>query len=147
MTQEVLDRMLVEFQENGERTNKLRAFILDTEKFEKAAYSFDVCAEKDGYIVAMNTESCGIASSMLGAGRITIDSEIDYTAGITIHKKVGAKVEIGDVLATMYTMKPELFEAAAARYKEAVTIGEEEPEKQPLIYARITKDSIEKLYK
>ena len=35
MTQEVLDRMLVEFQENGERTNKLRAFILDTEKFEQ----------------------------------------------------------------------------------------------------------------
>jgi hypothetical protein len=35
MTQEVLDRLLVEFQENGERTNKLRAFILDTEKFDK----------------------------------------------------------------------------------------------------------------
>lgn len=33
MTQEVLDRMVVEFQENGERTNKLRAFILDEEKF------------------------------------------------------------------------------------------------------------------
>ena len=27
--------MLVEFQENGERTNKLRAFILDSEKFDK----------------------------------------------------------------------------------------------------------------
>ena len=35
MTQGVLDRMLVEFQENGERTNKLRAFILDSEKFDK----------------------------------------------------------------------------------------------------------------
>jgi hypothetical protein len=35
MTQEVLDRMLAEFQENGERTNKLRAFILDTEKFDQ----------------------------------------------------------------------------------------------------------------
>ena len=35
MTQEVLNRMLVEFQENGERTNKLRAFILDAEKFDK----------------------------------------------------------------------------------------------------------------
>ena len=35
MTQEVLDRMLVEFQENGERTNKLRAFILDSEKFDQ----------------------------------------------------------------------------------------------------------------
>jgi len=35
MTQEVLDRMLVEFQENGERTNKLRAFILNEEKFNQ----------------------------------------------------------------------------------------------------------------
>ena len=35
MTQEVLDRMLVEFQENGERTNKLREFILNTEKFDQ----------------------------------------------------------------------------------------------------------------
>ena len=35
MTQEMLDRMLVEFQEVGEKTNKLRAFILDTEKFDQ----------------------------------------------------------------------------------------------------------------
>lgn len=35
MIQEVLDRMLVEFQENGERTNKLRAFILDETKFNE----------------------------------------------------------------------------------------------------------------
>ena len=35
MTQEVLDRMLMEFKENGERTNKLRAFILDEEKFNQ----------------------------------------------------------------------------------------------------------------
>jgi hypothetical protein len=35
MTQEVLDRMLVEFQEVGEKTNKLRTFILDAEKFDQ----------------------------------------------------------------------------------------------------------------
>jgi hypothetical protein len=35
MTQEVLDRMLVEFQEIGERTNKLRTFILDESKFNE----------------------------------------------------------------------------------------------------------------
>ena len=33
MTQEMLDRMVIEFQENGEHTNNLRAFILDEEKF------------------------------------------------------------------------------------------------------------------
>ena len=35
MTQEVLNNMLMEFQENSERTNKLRTFILDSEKFDK----------------------------------------------------------------------------------------------------------------
>ena len=35
MTQEVLDRMLVEFQEIGEKTNKLRTFILDETKFNE----------------------------------------------------------------------------------------------------------------
>ena len=35
MTQEVLERMIAEFQENGERTNKLRDFILDKERFDQ----------------------------------------------------------------------------------------------------------------
>lgn len=35
MTQEILDRMIVEFQEVSERTNKLRTFILDPDKFDK----------------------------------------------------------------------------------------------------------------
>ena len=33
MEKEVFDRMLAEFKENSERTNKLRDFILDQEKF------------------------------------------------------------------------------------------------------------------
>jgi hypothetical protein len=119
------------------------SYILDTEKFEKATHTFDVLAERDGYIVSMNTESCGIASSMLGAGRVTIDSEIDFTAGIIIHKKTGAQVVKGEVLATMYTTKPELFDAAVKRYQEAVVISDEKPEAQPLIYARVTKGNVE----
>lgn len=35
MTQEVFNQLLVAFQENGDRTNKLREFILNTEEFEK----------------------------------------------------------------------------------------------------------------
>ena len=121
------------------------AYILDTEKFEKAKYELEVKAERAGYIVSMNTESCGIASSMLGAGRETKESEIDFTAGIIIKKKVGDYVEAGEVMATMYTSNEALFAAAERRYQEAVTIADCAPEKQPLIYARITKDGVEKL--
>lgn len=35
MTQELLDKLIAEFQENGERTNELRAFILNQEEFDK----------------------------------------------------------------------------------------------------------------
>lgn len=35
MTQEILNRMITEFQENGDRTNALRNFILDEEKFNE----------------------------------------------------------------------------------------------------------------
>jgi hypothetical protein len=35
MTQEILNQLIAEFQENGERTNELRAFILNQEEFDK----------------------------------------------------------------------------------------------------------------
>ena len=119
--------------------------ILDTNKFAKAPYEYQVLAETEGYINTMNTESCGIASSMLGAGRETKDSVIDFSAGIIIHKKVGDYISKGECLATMYASDEKLFEAAAKKYSNAVTIGCERPEEKPLIFARVTKDIIEKL--
>lgn len=119
------------------------AVILDTEKFEKAPFAYEILAEEEGYIVEMDTESCGIASSMLGAGRETKESEIDYAAGIIIERKVGDYVKKGDLLATMYASKEELFGAAANRYVKALTIAQEKPAETKLIYARITKESVE----
>ena len=43
--------------------------ILNTDKFAKAPYVYEVKAEKDGYITHIDAEGCGIASAMLGAGR------------------------------------------------------------------------------
>ena len=118
--------------------------ILNPDKFEKAPYVYEVKAEKDGYITHIDAEGCGIASAMLGAGRETKESEIDYTAGIILHKKTGEKVNKGDVLAALYTSKEELFEAAAEKYKKSIFIEQEAPKKEPLVYARVTPKGIEK---
>ena len=96
--------------------------IFDTDKFEKAAYQHEVLAKKSGYITFMDTESCGIASAMLGAGRETKDSQIDFAAGIILKKKVGDYVEAGEPMAVFYADKEELFAAAELRYQVAVTI-------------------------
>lgn len=118
--------------------------IKDTEKFAKAPYSYNVLAQKEGYITHIDTEKCGIASVVLGAGRETKDSDIDLSAGIIINKKVGDYVSKGDIIATLYSAKEETFISSETMLKEAITIEKEKPEVEPLIYARVEKDKVER---
>ncbi len=118
--------------------------IKNTDKFEKAAFSYEVKSLKSGYITHMDTEACGIASMMLGAGRETKDSILDYSAGIILKHKTGAYVEKGEVIATLFANKEELFKAAENKFLEAVTIENQSPENEPLIFARVEKGKVEK---
>lgn len=87
-------------------------------------FTYDVIAPQDGYIIHMNTEQCGIASVMLGAGRIIKDGPIDYSAGIVMHKKTGDAVSMGERIATLYASDESLFTNAAQTYLAAITIGD-----------------------
>ena len=87
-------------------------------------FTYDVIAPQDGYIIHMNTEQCGIASVMLGAGRTVKDGPIDYSAGIVMHKKTGDAVSMGERIATLYASDESLFTNAAQTYLAAITIGD-----------------------
>ena len=121
--------------QNGAGLAKLRELIVaqggkgqvvdNTSLLGSARFTYDIRASKAGYIAHMNTEDCGIASVMLGAGRIVKDGPIDMTAGIVMHKKTGDAVVTGDVLATLYANDESLFEGAEKAYVQALTIGTE----------------------
>lgn len=117
--------------------------IKDINEFEKAPYSYQVVAKTDGYISEMNTEKCGIASVLLGAGREKKDSPIDYSAGIIIHKKTGDQVQKGETIATLFASKENLFQDANEEYLDAITIENTKKERNPLIYARVSKEGVE----
>ena len=87
-------------------------------------FTYDVTSSQDGYITRMNTERCGIASVMLGAGRTVKDGPIDYSAGIVMHKKTGDAVSMGERIATLYASDESLFTNAAQTYLAAITIGD-----------------------
>lgn len=87
-------------------------------------FTYDVTSPKDGYITHMNTERCGIASVMLGAGRTVKDGPIDYSAGIVMHKKTGDAVSMGERIATLYASDESLFTNAAQTYLAAINIGD-----------------------
>lgn len=111
--------------------------LLDTSLFKKAAYDYEVKAQKSGYIEHVDTESYGMASLALGAGRAKKEDPIDYSAGITLEKKTGDFVKEGDVIAVLHTNKPESVKEAEERILKATEISSEPVEKKPIILGRI----------
>ena len=106
---------LNEVLENGKAFEKLKEFIAaqggdtsyldDLSKFEEAKYEHKIYASRDGYIDDIIALDLGVAAMKLGAGREAKDDIIDYTAGLILNKKVGDKVNKGDLLITAYTNK------------------------------------------
>ena len=114
-------RMMIDAQDGDSRV------IDDESLLAIGKFTYDVTAPQDGYITHMNTEQCGIASVMLGAGRTVKDGPIDYSAGIVMHKKTGDSVTVGESIATLYASDESLLNNAAQTYLEAITIGNTAP--------------------
>ena len=134
--------------EDGSALNKLRQWIAaqggdssyvdDPDLFPRASFTVPVTAERAGYITAMDTEAIGAISVALGGGRVKKEDAINYTAGIEILKKTSDRVESGDVIAILHTNKPDAAEDCSARYKQAVSIGEESPAPVRLIFGTVS---------
>lgn len=119
--------------------------IENTDNFVKAKYSYEVKAPVSGYIASMNTEGCGIASVMLGAGRETLDSPIDMAAGIIISRKTGDEVKAGDVIATLLADDEALFAGAEKKYLESIEFSNEKVVRNPLLYAKVSRDGTKRM--
>lgn len=115
------------------------AVLDDYEKFPKAKVIKEVLSDKDGYICSMNTEKCGIASVVLGAGRETKESMIDLSAGIILNKKVGDYIKQGEKLALLFSSSEAKCIDASKILCDAIEFSKEKPIEKPIIYARITR--------
>ncbi len=118
-------------------------YIRNPELFPKAPYSYEVKAQKTGYIQEINAENCGLASVILGAGRTRKEDTIDMSAGIYLHKKYGDKVEAGETLAVLYGADNTVFREAERKLTESCRIASEAPPAKKLVYARVTEEGTE----
>ena len=118
--------------------------IFDTTKFEAAPFRRDIVAETSGYITSMNAELVGISSVALGAGREKKGDPIDSAAGIILERKTGDYVEKGDVIATLLTGDESRLDEGERIFREALVFGESAPELEPLFFARVSKDGVER---
>jgi len=104
----------------------------DISRLPEAKLKAPVLAPRSGYITGIDTLELGLCSTYLGAGRITIDSVIDPSAGIMLMSKIGNRVKKGEPLAVLHANKP--AQAVKKRVEKAFKIGSKKSAPLPLIY-------------
>lgn len=133
---------LLEVLNNGKAYEKLKEFIayqggdtsyLDNlDKFETSKYEHKIYAKESGCIKDIVALDLGVAAMKLGAGRATKEDVIDYTAGLILNKKVGDKIEKGELLISCYTNKENVNEVLK-EIENAFTITSEYVAKEDII--------------
>jgi len=81
----------------------------------------------------MQADLIGISSMLLGAGRVKLDDQIDYNAGIVFDKSYGDYVKKGEAIATLYSDRDD-FAPCVAQLDRAIVISQDKPPEQKLIF-------------
>lgn len=68
----------------------------------------------------------------LGAGRATKADEIDFEAGVTLTKKVGDRVEVGELIASLYSNR-EITDELVAEFNDSLVISDQQIEQKEII--------------
>lgn len=128
-------KMLEESIESGKALEKFKSFIeaqggnpevadRPKELLPQAEFKIEVKADKAGVISKMNADELGVSAMLLGAGRETMESELDLAAGLMLHKKIGDAVEAGETMVTIYSNK-ENVDASIKKIKENIEIAKD----------------------
>ncbi|WP_407308384.1 pyrimidine-nucleoside phosphorylase [Desulfosporosinus sp. SB140] len=99
----------------------------------QSKYHLEIKASESGYVSAIDAEKIGITAMLLGAGRKKKEDTIDFSAGVTMVKKVGDNVKAGDVLCILHTNIEEQQEAGELS-KKAYSFTDMEPKSLRYIY-------------
>lgn len=113
------------------------SYIENPDQFEKSIYQHEIIANNSGYIGKMNTEECGKAAVLLGAGREVKDDPIDMTAGIQFNKKTGDAVKQGDIVAIAYSSSKEKLQQGVQKISDIYDIVDKRPQVVPEIIGYI----------
>ncbi len=124
---------LDKFAEFAEAQGGGQRMVYQPERLPVGKIQLQVQNTQEGYVSRIMAEEIGLASLILGGGRITKESEIDLSVGILLHKKRGDQVHPGDVLATVYANDMEKAKEAYGKVVCAYQIQNQPVQHIPVI--------------
>jgi pyrimidine-nucleoside phosphorylase len=134
----VSGKALKKFRQIIESQNGNSKVIDDYSLFGQSKNILAVKSEKSGFVNSMNARNFGIASCMLGAGRLKKEDAVDHAAGITLNKKTGDFVKSGETLAKIHFTNCENPDNIKKMIKLSYNISDVKPDKVNLFKDIIT---------
>ncbi|MDR3288727.1 MAG: pyrimidine-nucleoside phosphorylase [Peptococcaceae bacterium] len=102
-------------------------------KLEIAPLTAAFLAKETGYVQEVDAQKIGRLAMILGAGRETKESLIDYGAGLILTRKPGEWVEQGQPVLQLYTRDAQKLDQGLQLAAAIIRIGQEQPTLSPLI--------------
>jgi thymidine phosphorylase len=97
-----------------------------------------IAASRGGYVTQIDAELVGRASVVLGAGRDTVEDDVDPAVGIILKTHPGAAIRAGDPVLELHYRTIDRRDAARALAERAIVIDDAPPPEPPQIVARIS---------
>lgn len=141
-TNKALDKLREIIEAQGGNSKVVDDFSL----LPKAKFKSDIISSKSGYISKIDAKGIGKLAQFLGAGREKKDDIIDLSCGIVFPKKVGDLVKKGDIIGTIFANNEEKLEIALRKFNELFETTPDEVQPLNLIYYRVSKEGVQKLF-
>ncbi len=106
--------------------------------YPKPRFVLEAKSVRSGYVSEIDTFGVGMANVKLGGGRAKVGDKVDPVAGITIVKKAGEKVSVGDVLAVVRANDDSRAKAAVEQIISSYVLSASKPAGSKLIKERIS---------
>jgi pyrimidine-nucleoside phosphorylase len=108
-------------------------FVEHPEKYPKSKFIHEIKSKETGYLQYINNYEIGMAAAILGGGRTKMDDKIDPKAGIIFHKKLGNKVNKGDVIAELHSSSQTKINNAEEKIYSSLKFSNQKTKKVKLI--------------
>jgi len=151
-TVEEAERKLKEALESGKGLEKLGEMISaqggdaricqDVHFLPQAPVIYPVKAREKGWLSQVNGTALGIAAQQMGAGRAKKEDIIDPAVGFVMEKRIGDRVEEGDVLCTLHARSEDSARETEEKILSALQFSQSPAAPAKLIYALVTPDGV-----
>ncbi len=112
------------------------AVLEQPKKYSPPQHREQVLSEQAGFVAGIDARTLGRLSMNLGAGRMQLKQAVDPLAGITLHKKIGDRVERGELLATWQSSTVAITPDWRATLHDCIRFAIVSPKLPPTLIAR-----------